>query len=1378
MNPNVISRRLAVQIHESALRFFVREFCTLCALALVLLTLLTGMATSLRAQDFTVNSTADRADQSPGDGKCTTGNSAPVGSGNPECTLRAAIQESNADAGSHQITVPAGTYALTLTANCIVAVYNENSGGTVTLCLSGQINVAGAGAGQTIIDAGNADRLAIIGNAGIVEFSGVTLQNGTEPGGEGSSGGGGCLNNSGSLSLVSTTVQGCTGSQGGAIYNHGTLSIVGSNLTKNVAREDGGGVSNSGTTLISNSNISFNFATATGGGLANVANSGVLTVTESTISNNQAANGAGIANDGGALVATNTTVALNMASNAAGGIQNTDGTATFNNLTIAENTATNIASAGGFQGNVNFSFANSILAGNTVNGMESDCFTAPSVNPTGISLGYNLIQVATNCSWGGNTAADITGVNPLLGTLVSNGGQNQTVALLPGSPAIDAGSPNRPGSGGSSCSIIDQRGFFRPQDTRCDIGAFERTKGLFLSAVSPAAGGSGGSVTTVLSGSGFQPGATAQLQRSGQISIVASPVAEDPGQAAIFGTFNLASAALGAWDVVVTNPDNSTVKLPGAFTVVNAQFPQIYVDYLGRTAFRGGTRNRFGILIANRGNVDAFAVPVGIAVPNNFPLTAYFPVVPPPANPQQEIVNWTGIPLDIATPGAAYTNAVFLIPVIPAGYTGILDLGLQVPSGLSEGTTFLLYVNNQNSFFDPTLDPLALRDLVAGAQSYAQSTFGVTIPATLTGALESYISTQLQNVITIGRQDLLSSSGSQSDTFSLAQMEIDFAAYATVAALTASTPAGVSVSPLRGPKPDLARVAPGTRLVRTAGPVPADPPEQQVANLVPAQALFPAAAELSVAPRPASRLAPERRRPRGPVAEVACSGKVLPAGASCNDGTNGDNGGIQIGGTVGPPGCTLKDFDLTNRPDCRITTTQCGAVGGYHVSQDETTCNPDTGQSCPVSLETSIGICRSFPIGPPAPPPPPPKPVVASVDPNDKAGPTGVGSSRFVAGAAPLSYLVTFENEATASAPAQVVSVTDQLDVANLDLSTFALGPISFGKYILSPIANQNHFIAEADLRPEQNLEVEIQASLNTTTGVASWTLTSVDPDTGQRTTDPLAGFLPPDVTPPQGIGSVIFTVAPKASVSTNTATCNQATIVFDTNAALSTPTWCNSFDNTPPVSSVTALPATETTTSFTVQWSGADAGSGIASYEIYVSDNGGGYTPFQTNTTSSSATFTGQFGHTYAFYSQAVDLVGNLEAAKSRPDATTVVTMLGVAPTCAGDVSSSVAIVRSGYLYNFGTKRFYQTVTFTNTSSAVISGPIALVLDGLSSTSSLFNTSGSTTCAAPLGSPYISTGAAGLAPGASISLGLQFTDPTRAVTTYTTRVLAGAGID
>ena len=69
--------------------------------------------------------------------------------------------------------------------------------------------------------------------------------------------------------------------------------------------------------------------------------------------------------------------------------------------------------------------------------------------------------------------------------------------------------------------------------------------------------------------------------------------------------------------------------------------------------------------------------------------------------------------------------------------------------------------------------------------------------------------------------------------------------------------------------------------------------------------------------------------------------------------------------------------------------------------------------------------------------------------------------------------------------------------------------------------------------------------------------------------------------------------------------------------------------------------------TSFTVGWTGQDdsGGSGIASYNIYVSDDGGAFRLWLTNTVTTSATFTGQDGHTYGFYSVATDNAGNEEA-------------------------------------------------------------------------------------------------------------------------------------
>ena len=180
---------------------------------------------------------------------------------------------------------------------------------------------------------------------------------------------------------------------------------------------------------------------------------------------------------------------------------------------------------------------------------------------------------------------------------------------------------------------------------------------------------------------------------------------------------------------------------------------------------------------------------------------------------------------------------------------------------------------------------------------------------------------------------------------------------------------------------------------------------------------------------------------------------------------------------------------------------------------------------------------------------------------------------------------------------------------------------------------------------------MRINAGVDMTTGLASWQFTSLDPASMLPTTDPLAGFLAPGAD-----GSVMFTVLPAANTSTGTVVENAATITFDANAPINTPLWTNTFDNTAPVSHVLALPATLTSDSFLVQWTGTDAGSGIQDFTIYVSDNGGGFNALLSNATATSATFTGQLGHTYAFYSTARDLVGNVETGKTSPEATTTI--------------------------------------------------------------------------------------------------------------------------
>ncbi len=305
--------------------------------------------------------------------------------------------------------------------------------------------------------------------------------------------------------------------------------------------------------------------------------------------------------------------------------------------------------------------------------------------------------------------------------------------------------------------------------------------------------------------------------------------------------------------------------------------------------------------------------------------------------------------------------------------------------------------------------------------------------------------------------------------------------------------------------------------------------------------------------------------------------------------------------------------------------------------------------------------------------------VVGSFDPNDKIGPLSSSENKFIAAQQPLTYSVFFENLPSATAPAQSVTVTDQLNLANFDLQTLSLGPISFGtKQVvpiagISPLAGVREFNETVDLRPANNLLVRVNAHLNTTNGRLTWTFYSVDAATGLVTTDPLAGFLPPS-----GEGSVSFTVSPKANLSTGTVINNSASIVFDNNAAISTPVWSNTIDNSKPSSHVLTLPATQNSASFSVQWSGADTGSGIGDYTVYVSDNGGPFTPWLTQTTATQATFPSTANHTYSFFSLARDLTGNIEANKTTAEATTrIVAVANIAGKVADPYGNGVNDVK-----------------------------------------------------------------------------------------------------
>lgn len=291
-----------------------------------------------------------------------------------------------------------------------------------------------------------------------------------------------------------------------------------------------------------------------------------------------------------------------------------------------------------------------------------------------------------------------------------------------------------------------------------------------------------------------------------------------------------------------------------------------------------------------------------------------------------------------------------------------------------------------------------------------------------------------------------------------------------------------------------------------------------------------------------------------------------------------------------------------------------------------------------------------------------------SIDPNDIVGPASVGPLNHIVSDELMPYTIRFENAASAGAPAATVVVTQQLD-SDLDWTTFRLGDLGFGDTIVSVPANTAFFQTRVDLRETRGVYVDVTAGINVGTGEIRWELVSVDPITGLPPENPLVGFLPPNVAGPQGEGFLNYTIRAKSSVVTGDRIDAVAPIVFDVNAPILTPPIFHTIDRGSPSSQVLPL-NTNSSPTFTVSWEGIDdvGGSGIATYDIFVSDNGGSYVLVLDDTASTSFEFTGTAGHAYAFYSVATDAVGHREAIPQVADtSTTVAVSVNHYPTVSG---------------------------------------------------------------------------------------------------------------
>ena len=339
--------------------------------------------------------------------------------------------------------------------------------------------------------------------------------------------------------------------------------------------------------------------------------------------------------------------------------------------------------------------------------------------------------------------------------------------------------------------------------------------------------------------------------------------------------------------------------------------------------------------------------------------------------------------------------------------------------------------------------------------------------------------------------------------------------------------------------------------------------------------------------------------------------------------------------------------------------------------------------------------CSTTPSPTPTPPPTPCltcSPIIitpaSSEDPNGKIGPVGFGSANWVSDGAALPYTIDFENSTNATAPAQVVNISDPLS-SNFDWTTFELSEISFGDQFIPIPPNSLYFATNIDMSYRGvDFVVKIEAGIDLATGEVFANFTSIDPLTDLP--PPVnVGFLPPEDGTGRGTGHVTFFIQPQPHLPTGTQITNVAFIQFDENPVIGTDQVNDEdpsrgvdpnkmaiveIDNSSPYSSVMSLPYVSTNANFAVCWAGTNNGPPIVTYDIYVSTNSGPWTLWLEQTTNTCVDFLGAAGNSYGFYSIAYDGAGEVQAA---PAATTASTILAthLPPQFAPVANQSIAV-------------------------------------------------------------------------------------------------------
>ncbi len=311
------------------------------------------------------------------------------------------------------------------------------------------------GANNAILDGvtvtgGNADGTGFnnFGGGMYNDGSSPTLNNCTFSGNRTTGAGAGIYNNSNSPVLTNCTFSNNQNNyKGGGIFNnYSNPTFANCTFSGNMASFGGGIYNYQSNPTLTDCIFSGNLAPTGGAMYDDLSNT---TLTNCTLSGNNAMSGGAMYLNATSPVLTNCTLSGNSAGSG-GGIYNSGGGPTLINCTLSGNSA---SSGGGIYNFYGFpTIRNSILWGDSSAEFYNN-------SPFPLTISDSLVQ-------GGS------GNDPLLAPLGNYGGATQTIPLLPGSSAINAGN-------GAYCPATDQRGVARPQGSACDIGAFE-SRGFIL----------------------------------------------------------------------------------------------------------------------------------------------------------------------------------------------------------------------------------------------------------------------------------------------------------------------------------------------------------------------------------------------------------------------------------------------------------------------------------------------------------------------------------------------------------------------------------------------------------------------------------------------------------------------------------------------------------------------------------------------------------------------------------------------------------------------------------------------------------------------------------------------------------------------------------